>query len=414
MNANNRPSERPTTTSENKGTVKHNTMNNNQQTSNQENRVNDTTNRGNTRPNNFNKDGGNRQGGYNRDNQNRDGGRQGGYNRDNQNRDGGNRQGGFNRDGGRQGGFNKDGGNRQGGFNRERNDSRGQGMRGGFGGQGGAMGGLSIPTSDRGGRGNDRRNDKDRSSKASMNTDRFSMDRSSKDRKKNDIRDDYDEIEMKMPKKGAFIKPAPVVKEEKTDEVLTIVIPEIITIKELADNILDYTPNANSEVVLLNSSDVTQGVFAKLPLVSNVNLKGQFKKRFQKGDILYSEIRPRNKHYAYCYFDSDRYIASTRLIVLRGKKEKIVSNTLLYQYLISQNVFEEFTLKTETRSGTFPQGNYQDLSSIVVPYSDNQREIAGVLDSIYKRIWHNNTEIETLATLRDTLLTKLMNGEIKI
>ena len=187
-----------------------------------------------------------------------------------------------------------------------------------------------------------------------------------------------------------------------------------ITIKELADNILDYTPNANSEVVLLNSSDVTQGVFAKLPLVSNVNLKGQFKKRFQKGDILYSEIRPRNKHYAYCYFDSDRYIASTRLIVLRGKKEKIVSNTLLYQYLISQNVFEEFTLKTETRSGTFPQGNYQDLSSIVVPYSDNQREIAGVLDSIYKRIWHNNTEIETLTTLRDTLLPKLMNGEIKV
>ena len=185
-----------------------------------------------------------------------------------------------------------------------------------------------------------------------------------------------------------------------------------ITIKELADNILDYTPNANSEVVLLNSSDVTQGVFAILPLVSNVNLKGQFKKRFQKGDILYSEIRPRNKHYAYCYFDSDRYIASTRLIVLRGKKEKIVSNTLLYQYLISQNVFEEFTLKTETRSGTFPQGNYQDLSSIVVPYSDNQREIAGVLDSIYKKIWHNNTEIETLATLRVTLLPKLMNGEI--
>ena len=186
-----------------------------------------------------------------------------------------------------------------------------------------------------------------------------------------------------------------------------------ITIKELADNILDYTPNANSKVVLLNSSDVTQGLFAELPLVDNVNLKGQFKKRFQKDDILYSEIRPRNKHYAYCYFDSDRYIASTRLIVLRGKKEKIVSNTLLYQYLISQTVFEEFTLKTETRSGTFPQGNYQDLSSIVVPYSDNQKEIAGSLDVIYEEIWSNYKENETLATLRDTLLPKLMNGEIK-
>ncbi len=186
-----------------------------------------------------------------------------------------------------------------------------------------------------------------------------------------------------------------------------------VLIKDLADNILDYTPNTNRKVVLLNSSDVTEGLFAELPLVDNVNLKGQFKKRFQKDDILYSEIRPRNKHYAYCYFDSDRYIASTRLIVLRGKKDKIISNTLLYQYIISQNVFEEFTLKTETRSGTFPQGNYQDLSMIEVPFSENQQEIARSLDVIYEDIWSNYKENETLATLRDTLLPKLMNGEIK-
>ena len=185
-------------------------------------------------------------------------------------------------------------------------------------------------------------------------------------------------------------------------------------IKDLADNILDYTPNTNRKVVLLNSSDVTEGLFAELPLVDNVNLKGQFKKRFQKDDILYSEIRPRNKHYAYCYFDSDRYIASTRLIVLRGKKDKIISNTLLYQYIISQNVFEEFTLKTETRSGTFPQGNYQDLSMIEVPFSENQQEIAHSLDVIYEEIWSNYKENETLSTLRDTLLPKLMNGEIKL
>ena len=187
-----------------------------------------------------------------------------------------------------------------------------------------------------------------------------------------------------------------------------------ILIKELADNILDYTPNTNRKVVLLNSSDVTEGLFTELPLVDNINLKGQFKKRFKKGDILYSEIRPRNKHYAYCYFNSDKYIASTRLIVLRGKKEKIISNTLLYQYIISQNVYEEFTLKTETRSGTFPQGNYQDLSMIEVPFSEDQQKIAQSLDVIYDEIWSNYKENESLATLRDTLLPKLMNGELSV
>ena len=68
-----------------------------------------------------------------------------------------------------------------------------------------------------------------------MVTDRFSLDRSNKDRKKIDVRDNYDDIETKLPKKGAFIKPAPIVKEEKVDEVKTVILPEIVTIKELAD-----------------------------------------------------------------------------------------------------------------------------------------------------------------------------------
>ena len=187
-----------------------------------------------------------------------------------------------------------------------------------------------------------------------------------------------------------------------------------IRLRELTDNVLDYTPNTHDHVYLLNSSDVTEGQFTVLPLTPNINLKGQFKKRFKKGDILYSEIRPRNRHYAYCYFDADEYIASTRLIILRAKPEMLSSNILLYQYLMLNNVFEEFTLKTESRSGTFPQGNYEDLSSIKVPYGANQEEIATALESIYKQLWNNLEENERLEALRDSLLPKLMSGELKL
>ena len=187
-----------------------------------------------------------------------------------------------------------------------------------------------------------------------------------------------------------------------------------IMLRELTDNVLDYTPNTHEHVYLLNSSDVTEGQFTVLPLTPNINLKGQFKKRFKKGDILYSEIRPRNRHYAYCYFDADKYIASTRLIVLRAKPEKLTSSILLYQYLMLNNVFEEFTLKTESRSGTFPQGNYEDLSSIKVPYGASQEQIAKALESIYKQLWTNLEENERLEALRDSLLPKLISGELKI
>lgn len=187
-----------------------------------------------------------------------------------------------------------------------------------------------------------------------------------------------------------------------------------VAISELCDNILDYTPITAKRVVALNSRDVTEGVFAELSYTPISEIKGQFKKRFEKGDILYSEIRPRNLHYAYCYFNPMDYIASTRLMVIRSKSEKLYSSVMLYQYLQMPKVFEEFTSKTESRSGTFPQGNFKDLSSSIVPYSGDNEEISIILESLYKLIWKNIDENKSLSSLRDSLLPILMSGELKI
>ncbi len=184
------------------------------------------------------------------------------------------------------------------------------------------------------------------------------------------------------------------------------------TIAELSFNILDYSQNQRDKVVLLNSSDVTEGVFETLPYVDNKNLKGQFKKRFKKGDILYSEIRPRNHHYAICYFDAEDYIASTRLMIIRRNPELVSSDALLYQYLLMRRVEEEFTSKTESRSGTFPQGNYEDLSSSMVPYSRENQIISKTLDAFYSIIWLNMEENKRLASFRDALLPQLMLGDL--
>ncbi len=184
------------------------------------------------------------------------------------------------------------------------------------------------------------------------------------------------------------------------------------TIGELAANILDYSKSTCNKVILLNSSDVTEGVFETLPYIKNENLKGQFKKRFQKGDILFSEIRPRNNHYALCLFDAEEYIASTRLIVLRHNTSLVGSCTLLYQYIKSSSVQEGFIAKTESRSGTFPQGNYADLASEEVPYSVDNKQLSDLLDGIYNQIWSNQKENHNLVKQRDELLPRLMSGEI--
>ena len=186
-----------------------------------------------------------------------------------------------------------------------------------------------------------------------------------------------------------------------------------VTIGDLSLNITDYSKCNSPKVVLVNSSDVTNGVFDHHTLSDNMNLKGHFKKRFKKGDILYSQVRPRNRHWAYCTFEADHYLASTQLMVIRNKKE-ILPSVLLYQYLIEDDVWNEFTLKTETRSGTFPQGNYEDLSSIKVPFGAEMNNIILELESLYALKYSIEKESRRLASLRDTLLPELMSGKLKM
>ena len=187
------------------------------------------------------------------------------------------------------------------------------------------------------------------------------------------------------------------------------------TIGDMSYNILDHSPVGSEQIRLLNSSDVTEGFFPIAPLVPNKDLKGHFKKRFKFGDILYSEIRPRNHHYGFVLFDASDYIASTRLMVIRAIENK-VSPAMLYQYLLLPEVEAEFTLKTESRSGTFPQGNYADMASIQVPYSptNSQTAVSEILSRIRFAIAQNQFESQRLAELRDTLLPKLMSGEIDV
>ena len=186
------------------------------------------------------------------------------------------------------------------------------------------------------------------------------------------------------------------------------------TIGDISHNILDYTPVGNEKVHLLNSSDITEGIFPVTPFVPNKDLKGHFKKRFKFGDILYSEIRPRNHHYGIVLFDASDYIASTRLMVIRAIDNK-VTPSMLYQYLLLPEVEAEFTARTESRSGTFPQGNYADLASIRVPYSPtDQMTVSKILSQIRYTIAHNQLESQRLEDLRNILLPKLMSGEIDV
>lgn len=142
-------------------------------------------------------------------------------------------------------------------------------------------------------------------------------------------------------------------------------------------------------------------------------MPGQAKKSIAINDILYSEIRPINKHFAYVNFVADDYVVSTKLMVLRAKG---ISPRRLYQFLTMPDTLKELQVEAESRSGTFPQIRFDNIQQLemIVASEQVEKEYSERLNTIYSMIDTNNSENKRLSALRDTLLPKLMNGEIDV
>ena len=163
-----------------------------------------------------------------------------------------------------------------------------------------------------------------------------------------------------------------------------------VDVCQLCDSVSETYKGNASEVVLINTSDVLDGKCLNHEYVPNKKLKGQFKKTFRKGDILYSEIRPANKRFCFVDFEPKDYIASTKLMVLRAHED--VDPQYLYQILRSNDTLAQLQMLAESRSGTFPQITYSELSNIMVslPSQKAQKNIVSILSSLDRKIELNN------------------------
>lgn len=159
------------------------------------------------------------------------------------------------------------------------------------------------------------------------------------------------------------------------------------------------------EVIFLNTGDILDGKILH-GIYSNPNdLPGQAKKSIKNHDILYSEIRPKNKRFAMVNVSNpESYVVSTKLMVLRTD-ENLVNTNYMYYYLTSPNMIDYLQGQAESRSGTFPQITFQELKNLVIelPNLDQQERTVAFLSKIDSKIELNNQMIATLEELAATL-----------
>lgn len=167
------------------------------------------------------------------------------------------------------------------------------------------------------------------------------------------------------------------------------------------------------KLIFLNTGDIEDGRFLHENYMAVTEMPGQAKKSIARGDILFSEIRPINRHFAYVNFSAKDYVVSTKLMIIRATS---LDSRRLYHFLTSQDVLMELQMQAESRSGTFPQIRFDNVSKLPILIADDKTEVAftNLLHTVYAQIEHNNLENGKLRALRDNLLPRLMSGELDV
>lgn len=158
------------------------------------------------------------------------------------------------------------------------------------------------------------------------------------------------------------------------------------------------------QVCFVNTGDILDGHFLVDEKVSSIGLPGQAKKAIQKGDILYSEIRPGNKRHLLVNTDVDDYVVSTKFMVITCNQD-IVIPEYLYLVLTSKECEAEFKVIADSRSGTFPQITFDAVAyyPVELPSLIQQRAVVEFIKSITGKLNLNNLTNQTLEEMAQAI-----------
>ena len=158
-------------------------------------------------------------------------------------------------------------------------------------------------------------------------------------------------------------------------------------VREIASiNNNQYSKRDNwDEIIYLDTGNVTQGRISNLqelnPEVDRV--PSRCKRKVKNGSIVYSMVRPNQKHYAILQNPPSNMLVSTGFSVIDANTT-IVEPEYLYYVLTSQEATEYCNALAEQSASTYPTLNIDDLAaySVSVPPLNRQRAIVAIIRAI--------------------------------
>ena len=156
----------------------------------------------------------------------------------------------------------------------------------------------------------------------------------------------------------------------------------------------------------LDTGNITMNRVSKVQylVAGRDKIPSRARRKVTPSAILYSMVRPNQRHFGLMKSIPENFLASTGFAVLRGR-DSLADTEFLYWYLAQQHVVEYLHSIAENSTSAYPSIRTSDLEQLILklPPLPEQRAIAHILGTLDDKIELNRRMNETLEEMARAL-----------
>ena len=168
-----------------------------------------------------------------------------------------------------------------------------------------------------------------------------------------------------------------------------------------------YSAKENWESInYLDTGNITENQIAEIQhlIVGEDKIPSRAKRKINSGDIVYSTVRPNQKHYGIIKKPIENLLVSTGFVTIRAKEDLAITD-FVYWYLVQPEVIELLQTIGEHSTSAYPSIKPSDIEGLKLrlPPLPEQKAIAHILGSLDDKIELNLRMNETLEAIAQSL-----------
>ncbi len=158
------------------------------------------------------------------------------------------------------------------------------------------------------------------------------------------------------------------------------------------------------EIEYLDTGSITRGKIHSFQKYKLGEAPSRAKRLVEQNDIVYSTVRPIQRHYGYIENPQPNLVVSTGFTTITCDTNKL-NPKFLYYFLTSDDSVEYFDLIAEASTSAYPSLRPSDIESldIIIPELPEQHAIASVLSSLDDKIDLLHRQNKTLEEMAEAL-----------